>query len=174
MSPGFTPNIFIQNLARICSEHLIREKWLLAPNRRVGNQWVEQVARTGQPVVNLRIMPVRSLVLELAGSAPGSLLSRRGAEILVSRVLQTLREKEGRYFTTLEPFPSLVSALARSVGDLHVAGVGPDLLERERRREEEGEKRQGKKWRSWPIFFPGMRTGLLKGAGSITGACFPA
>ena len=162
MSPGFTPNIFIQNLARICSEHLIREKWLLAPNRRVGNQWVEQVARTGQPVVNLRIMPVRSLVLELAGSAPGSLLSRRGAEILVSRVLQTLREKERRYFTTLEPFPSLVSALARSVGDLHVAGVGPDLLERERRREEEGEKRQGKKMAELADLLSGYEDGLAQ------------
>ena len=65
-----TPNTFITNLAELCGQHLLAEKWLLAPNRRVGNQWVEQVARSGQPAVNLRVTTVRSLVMEMAGAAP--------------------------------------------------------------------------------------------------------
>ena len=73
----FTPNKFIQNLAASCSEHLLAEKWLIAPNRRVGNQWVEQVARMGQPAVNLRVTTFRSLVLELSGTEPARLLSNR-------------------------------------------------------------------------------------------------
>ena len=71
----FTPNIFIRNLAAICRENLLAEKWLLAPNRRVGNQWVEQVARSGQPAVNLRVTTFRSLVLELSGAEPARLHS---------------------------------------------------------------------------------------------------
>ncbi|MDT8396542.1 MAG: PD-(D/E)XK nuclease family protein [bacterium] len=124
----FVPNKFISNLAAICRENLLAEKWLLAPNRRVGNQWAEQVARSGQPAVNLRVTTVRSLVLELSGSAPGKLISHRGAEILVSRVLNALRDQAPRYFTTLEPFPSLVSALTRSIEDLRTAGISAEEL----------------------------------------------
>ena len=120
-------SLFIQNLAAICADNLLAEKWLLAPNRRVGNQWVEQVARSGQPAVNLRVTTVRSLVLELSGSAPGKLISHRGAEILVSRVLKALRDEKPRYFTTLEPFPSLVTALTRSILDLRTAGIRPRI-----------------------------------------------
>ena len=126
--PEFTPNVFIQNLAAICRENLLTEKWLLAPNRRVGNQWVEQVARTGQPAVNLRIMPVRSLVLELSGTKPGTLISRQGTEILISRELARLRERGPLYFTTLEAYPALIRALARSIGDLRAAGINAQAL----------------------------------------------
>jgi len=130
----FEPNIFIKNLAEICREHLLTEKWLIAPNLRVGNQWVEQVARNGQPIVNLRVATMRNLVMDLSGSAPGRLLAHRSAEILVSRVLQTLRSQERRYFTTLEPNPSLVSALARSVHDLRTAGISSEMLKEGKRK----------------------------------------
>ena len=122
----FTPNTFIFNLAGICRDHLLAGKWLIAPSLRVGHQWVEQVARSGQPAVNLRVTTVRSLVLELSGTAPGRLILGRGPEILVSRVLSDLRRKEPRYFTTLEPFPSLITALTRSLDDLRTAGVKAD------------------------------------------------
>jgi ATP-dependent helicase/nuclease subunit B len=126
------PNTFIQNLATICREHLLAEKWLLAPNRRVGNQWVEQVARTGQPAVNLRVTTFRSLVLELSGADAGKLLSDRGVEILMSRVLHELRAQGPRYFTTLEVYPALVKALAKTLGELRSAGVTPAELETEK------------------------------------------
>jgi ATP-dependent helicase/DNAse subunit B len=136
MTSDFTPNTFIQNLALICAEHPVAEKWLLAPNRRVGNQWVEQVARAGQPAVNLRVTTFRSLVLELSGAEPARLLSDRGAEILVSRVLHELRAKSPRYFTTLEPYPALVKALTLTLGELRSAGVSPKSLQ-------EGERGRG-------------------------------
>ena len=136
------PNRFISNLGRICGEHLLAEKWLVAPSLRVGHQWVEQVARSGRPAVNLRVTTVRSLVMKLSGSLPGKLIFHRGAEILVSRVLQDLREQGPRYFTTLEPYPSLVSALSRSLGDLRVAGIGPGELKRLERERRGGERKK--------------------------------
>ena len=160
----FTPNIFIRNLAAICREHPLAEKWLLAPNRRVGNQWVEQVARSGQPAVNLRVVTFRSLVLELSGTNAGKLISQRGAEILVSRILKNLREQGPRYFTTLEPYPSLVKALARSVGDLRAAGIKPEnLLEGERGRGGEGEKSQNLKMEELADLLAGYEAGLTDG-----------
>ena len=123
--PEFTPNTFITNLAAVCRENLLAEKWLIAPNRRVGNQWIDQVARTGQPAMNLRVTTFRSLVLELSGVEAGRLLLDRGAEILVSRVLHELRNKGPRYFTTLEPYPALIKALTRTLGELRATGIAP-------------------------------------------------
>jgi len=124
LDSSFTPNTFITNLARLCGgKNLLKEKWLIAPNRRVGNQWAEQVARLGQPAVNLRVTTVRSLVMGLSGTSPGRLILGHGPQILVSRVLSDLRRAEPRYFTTLEPFPSLIAALTRSLEDLRTAGI---------------------------------------------------
>jgi ATP-dependent helicase/nuclease subunit B len=159
-----SPNIFILNLAAICRDHFLDEKWLLAPNRRVGNQWVEQVARTGQPAVNLRVLPFRSLVLELSGTDAGNLLSGRGCEILVSRVLKDLRELGPRYFTTIEPYPSLIKILASSIADLRTAGIAPeDLHEGVRRREGEGAKNQNLKMTELADLLAGYEAGLADG-----------
>lgn len=158
--PNFKPNTFITNLAAICREHLLAEKWLIAPNRRVGNQWVEQVARSGQPGVNLRVTTVRGLVMELSDSTPGKLISARGAEILISRVLQDLREQGPRYFTTLEPYPSLVNALTRSVDDLRTAGMGFGELKTLGR--ERGEKGEGEKMSELADLLSGYKEGLAR------------
>lgn len=157
----FTPNTFIFNLAGICRDHLLAGKWLIAPSLRVGHQWVEQVARSGQPAVNLRVTTVRSLVLELSGTAPGRLILGRGPEILVSRVLSDLRRKEPRYFTTLEPFPSLITALTRSLDDLRTAGVKPEnLREVAKRRGGKGEKSQNLKMTELTDLLAGYEEGL--------------
>ena len=160
---SFTPNIFIQNLARICSEHLLEEKYLLAPNLRVGYQWVEQVARTGQPAANLRVTTLRSLVMVLSGTVPGRLILGHGPEILVSRVLSELRREKPRYFTTLEPFPSLITALARSIGDLRTAGVSPRVLrESAKRGGGEAQESPNLKMTELADLLSGYETGLEK------------
>ena len=62
---------------------MLAEKWLLAPNRRVGNQWAECVARNGQAVVNLRVKTLKSLATELAGP------------VMVARKVAWLAEQAG-------------------------------------------------------------------------------
>ena len=161
---NFIPNTFIQNLASICRENLLAEKWLLAPNRRVGNQWIDQVARSGQPAVNLRVLPFRSLVLELSGAEAGKLLSGRGCEILVSRVLLDLRERGPRYFTTIEPYPSLIKILASSIGDLRSAGITvKDLLDTETRGRGDTAKRPSLKMAELADLLEGFEEGLAAG-----------
>lgn len=61
-------SLLIQWLARICREHLLDEKWLIAPSLRVGHQWVDAVVRNGQPAVNVRISTIKGFALDLAAS----------------------------------------------------------------------------------------------------------
>lgn len=159
-----TPNIFISNLAAICRENLLTEKWLLAPSLRVGHQWVEQVARSGQPAVNLRVTTVRSLIMELSGTAPGKLILGRGSEILVSKVLSDLRREQPRYFTTLEPFPSLITALTRSVNDMRTAGISSEELRdaETRRHGDAGRKDPNLKMQELADLLTGYEEGLEK------------
>ena len=59
-------SILTSALKDVCRDRLLDEKWLLAPSRRIGHQWLDVVARAGQPAVNVRIKTIRSLALELA------------------------------------------------------------------------------------------------------------
>lgn len=122
----FTPNTFISNLAAICAENLLTEKWLLAPSLRVGHQWVEQAARTGQPVVNLRVTTPLGLALQSLSSAGKdvTLLPRQAHELVVDRLWCSLaREQSDPYLASVEVTPGFLSRLAATIADLRGAGV---------------------------------------------------
>ena len=53
-------NTLIEHLAEACRDHLLGVKWLIAPSRRVGHQWLDQVARAGAPVVNVHVQTIRA------------------------------------------------------------------------------------------------------------------
>lgn len=129
---SYSINRLVQNLRELCAERVLDEKWLIAPSRRVGMQWLDSVARSGQPVLNFRVKTLRGLALELA--AP--LMRERGlelvggmrAQVLTDRVFGRLRERGNGYLSVLKPGPGLTETLARAVRDLRVAGlVSSDL-----------------------------------------------
>jgi len=130
--PDFIPNTFIQNLAAICSRHLIREKWLIAPNLRVGHQWVEQVARTGQPAVNLRVTTPLGLALQVLSSTGKdvTLLPRQAHELMVDRLWCGLGENpDDPYLATVEVTPGFLARLAATIADIRGAGVTVGQME---------------------------------------------
>src|SRR5512145_3366883 len=94
-------------LAHVCRNHLLSEKWLLAPTLRAGHQWLVAVTRGWQPVVNCHVRTLAQMALELA--APGlateglELLSARGGALLVDRILHRLRKPEGGYLWRRPP-----------------------------------------------------------------------
>ncbi|HXK93304.1 MAG TPA: hypothetical protein PKV38_06430, partial [bacterium] len=59
-------NVFYETLAQICQIRRLDEKWLLAPNLRIGQQWLDRVAFSGIPVVNARPKTLRRLAFDLA------------------------------------------------------------------------------------------------------------
>jgi RecB family exonuclease len=121
-------NRLTQALRELCAEQALAEKWLLAPSRRVGMQWLDAVARSGQPVLNVRVeSPQTMALLRLAAPA----LERQGLtflrglrrEVLVGRLFAQLRDQGEGYLSALEPSPGLTSALSRALRDLRLAGV---------------------------------------------------
>ncbi|MEW6440617.1 MAG: PD-(D/E)XK nuclease family protein [bacterium] len=121
-------NRLAQALSEVCRERRIEEKWLLAPSVRVGFQWVDRVARSGQPVVNVRVKTLRHMAMELAAPAMDRLgatfLRGQRAQILAGRVLGRLAAAAGSegYLTPLKAGPGLLRTLLGCLRDLRLAG----------------------------------------------------
>jgi ATP-dependent helicase/nuclease subunit B len=114
-------------LRDICRDRVVDEKWLLAPTRRVAFQWLDSVARSGQPVLNVRVKTLRHIVLDFASTE----MARRGvtllrevrAGVLVDRLFERLRASGGGYTTGLAPSPGLTKTLTHAIRDLRLAGL---------------------------------------------------
>jgi hypothetical protein len=126
-APRWELNRFTAALWDYCQEHVLEEKWVLAPSMRAGFQWVDRVARSDRPVINLRVKMLRHLALELA--APE--MERRGfrflrgvaAEVLVGGLLSGLRKEGAGYLLGLDPSLGLVRTIHGSLRDLRLAGI---------------------------------------------------
>ncbi len=121
-------NRFIRSLAEVCREHLLTPKRLLCPRRRIGDQWVRQVVRSGCGVVQLWVCPLKTLAVELAESRMSreevTLISPRGQACLVEKLFRDLSRKKGhRFLAGLADTPGLAASLGRTVADLRMAGV---------------------------------------------------
>ncbi len=145
--PRVEPNRLAAELADICRLHPIEEKWVLAPNLRIGHQWLDAAAVSGQPVFNARVKTLTQLALELAAPLmrrEGLKLLRGAAEeLLAARVLSLFREQAGEagYLGGLRPTAGYIRALLATLRDLRLSGVTPtDIaaarLETERKSEE--------------------------------------
>ena len=114
-------------LARACREHMLAEKWLIAPSNRVGFQWLDAVAMSGQPVLNVRTKTLRHLALELASPE----LDRRGLsflrgaarEVVAATILARTRSRAEGYLTALEPSAGLVRTIDAAILELRLAGI---------------------------------------------------
>ena len=122
-------------LAESCRKHLLREKWLLAPSYRVGQQWLDAVARSGQPVVNVRLKTLPALALELAGPSLArddlKPLSPLGRLAVVGCLLRRQRKRRSTesYLGSLPDSLAFVQQMAATLRDLRLAGLGPDDLD---------------------------------------------
>lgn len=130
--PTFVPNALIERLALVCRERLLEEKWLIVPSIRVGHQWLQSVARTGQPAVNVRLKTLRSLAIDLAGPV----LAERGLTLLTPlagtvMVQQLLSGGELRleYLNQNAGTWSMAELIYRALDDLRMAGIDPGSLE---------------------------------------------
>ena len=126
-------NKLAHEISLVCRDHLLEEKWLIAPSLRVGHQWLDNVALNGRPVVNARAKTLKSMALELAGpemTAKGvSLVSARAALILVDRIVSRLRKEPSNYLASLPPSPNLSATMLSTISALRLAGVSPDGLD---------------------------------------------
>lgn len=126
-------NTFTAALAAQCAARPLDEKRLVAPSRRVGNQWLDAVARAGQPVLNARVETLRSLAVGLAAPAlarAGLAVAPRRAELLlVDRALRGLL-REGRllYLSRAKPGAGLAETVLASLTAMRLEGFPEDRL----------------------------------------------
>ncbi len=130
--PASVLNQLTTSLRDLCARHPTAEKWLLAPSRRVGQQWVDAVA-AGQPVLNVHVESFQSLALLLVAPEGEELrfLSGVAKEVLVARLFARLAEKGEGYLFSQAPSPGLVQALVGTLTDLRLAGLSAGKLQRE-------------------------------------------
>ena len=123
------------SLRDLCNAHVLEEKWLIAPSWHVGFQWLGVVARSGQPVLNVRVKRLRDMAMDLASKEIASkslrVIQPVQAEVMVSRIFGELKESEGGYLSGLDPSPGLTRTLYRTVCDLRLAGLTARSLSKE-------------------------------------------
>ena len=114
-------------IAEHCSRHRTEEKWLVAPSLRVGYQWMDAVARAGQPVLNLRIKTMKGMALDLAGPDMATkgvgLIAPEGAAILVDLIASRLLRGEFGYLAGLETSAGLSQAMLSAIESIRLAGI---------------------------------------------------
>lgn len=130
---ALTPTL--ADLAAVVREHRIREKWLLAPSRRIGQQWIDRLALAGVPTLNIHLFTLRSLTLQLA--APGLAAGTAHAETVVDddeaawwleRAWQTFPDRQRGRLAQLPASSALASIVSRTLHDLRMAGLNPTTL----------------------------------------------
>jgi len=121
----------VGELARVCREHPLDEKILVAPSLAIGHQLVERLGREGEPWMNLRIETVRTLAHGLVG--PG--LAREGRRLLSRAQALALVEQacgealdDASYFGPLRGLPGFHRAVHRTFEELRAAGISPARL----------------------------------------------
>lgn len=124
-------NVLTKSLADVCRSELLAEKWLLSPSLRVGNQWLETVARSGQACLNVHVKTLLSLAVDLAAplmaERAAALAPDQACVLLIERVLREVRPQL-RYLRDLEPSTQLAEAVWHSINSLRLSGVSPSDL----------------------------------------------
>ena len=123
----------ISNLGELLSERPLEEKWLIAPSRRIGFQWLDQVTLSGVPVLNVHVKTIQTLALDLAMPLMGErgLGFVRGAraELIAGDAFDRLkRSRGGGYLASLEMSAGLARTLSASLRELRLAGLTSEEL----------------------------------------------
>ena len=112
------------NLSSVCRDHLLAMKWLIAPSRRIGHQWIEALVRSGQSVVNLHPTTSLRLAMDLVGAElvrEGLALSSRESGSLIVDAAWEQLSSDG-YLGRLERSPNLCALVYESLLSLRLAG----------------------------------------------------
>lgn len=117
-------------LAGNCKRYLLEEKWLLADNLPIAQQWKDKLNLAGHSSVNLHSKTLRSLAITLAGeklaSQNLSFVNLATVRMLVHSIVSHMREtNQLEYFHSVISSDGLSDLLAKSIQDLRMAGLEP-------------------------------------------------
>jgi ATP-dependent helicase/nuclease subunit B len=123
----------IQWLVDQCQQHPLTEKWLLAEQLRIAQQWKDRVNLRGCSTINLHSQTLPTITLSLVSrQLADSRLSFAGestVRMLVRNVFCRLLDAgELGYFNSVESVGGLCDLVARSIRDLRLADVQPESI----------------------------------------------
>lgn len=110
------------------------QTWLVAPSRRVGNQWIETLARIGRPTADVHVTTMSALAYDIVAETLAhdglELAHPRARLVAVERLLVRSRD-ELRSFRDAAAMPRrLAERVLRSIEALRGAGLEPHDVER--------------------------------------------
>ncbi len=133
-SAGTTMDSIIQWLSEQCSGHLLTEKWLVAEELRIAQQWKDRVNLRGCSTINLhsKTLPtiVVSLVANILAEEELTFAGQSTARMLIrSELGQQLESGKLKYFHDVQSIDGLSDLLSRSIRDLQLANLDPWSIE---------------------------------------------
>lgn len=101
--------------------------WLVAPSRRVGNQWLETLARTGHPTANVHVTTVSALAYDIVAASLArqslQLAPRRAKVIAIEQLLVEHRNKLASLATAAGSVRRRAERVLQSIEALRAAGL---------------------------------------------------
>jgi RecB family exonuclease len=119
----------LTSLESVSREHTLRAKCLVAPNPRVGRQWLDRLALRGVPVVNWQIETPVGLARRAASPAQRCPGCRLAPGLLVNRLAQQMLARLREVGVVSQSPEGYAPALWRTVTQLRQAGVNIAMLE---------------------------------------------
>lgn len=130
--PGREPpqsSRLIESIAAASSVTSVPATWLVAPSRRVGNEWIETLSRTGRPTANLHVTTLSALAYDIVSDALAAqkltLAPRRARLVAVEQLLVEHREQLSSFAGSGGPLQRLAERVLHSLEALRAAGLAP-------------------------------------------------
>lgn len=135
--PGREPplaNRLIESIADTLRRHppvatIPAPTWLVAPSRRVGNQWLETLARTGRPIANVHVTTLSALAYDIVAPALAAasiqLAPRRAKVLTIEHLLVEHRAALASLADATGSVRRLAERVLASIEALRAAGLGP-------------------------------------------------
>jgi ATP-dependent helicase/nuclease subunit A len=101
--------------------------WLLAPSRRIGNEWVETLVRTGRAAANLQVTTVSALAYDIVAeeliAASRVIAPPRAKLVAVESVLRAARDELESFARAATSSRRLAERVLHSIEALRAAGL---------------------------------------------------
>jgi ATP-dependent helicase/DNAse subunit B len=123
----------LQQLAIICKEKPLQEKWVIVPNYRMGNQLIDYLVSSGEVVVNLRLRTIKSIVIDfynqLSDGKPYRMMNPLIGSILVGNIWHQLAKEGHSYLCSLPASQELFQHIFQSIQTIRLSNNLPPKLD---------------------------------------------
>jgi len=116
--------------------------WLVSPSRRVGNEWIETLARTGRGTANLHVTTMSALAYDIVAESLArdglELAPRRAKLVAIEQLLLESRDELVSFTGLTGSVRRLAERILHSIEAVRAAGLSPQQISRGLRNTDKG------------------------------------